>query len=230
MIKYNNKTINKLEYNSSEVKKMYYDSDVCYGGDGGSPEPPSPYTELQWIEMPQTSPYCAVQLVNTYSACTNLYYEFTIMFNSLRDTRIIGFNGNGSYMIGYNSSTIYLDINKSRAFTVNGFTTNTIYHLGLGYKNGSNVFENLNTSTIYTSYNRYLPKTEKPYFGAININGTVNVNGDSERIYSIKVYDSGVLVGDYIPVIRNSDNFVTLYDKITEQYCNTVGGGEMVAS
>lgn len=40
MIKYNNKTINKLEYNASEVKKMYYDSDVCYGGDGGSTPTP----------------------------------------------------------------------------------------------------------------------------------------------------------------------------------------------
>lgn len=189
-----------------------------------------PYTELQWIEMPKTSPYCAVQLVDTYSACTHLYYEFTIMFNSLNDTRIIGFNSNNSYMIGYNGSTIYLNINSSRRFTISDFATNTVYHFGLGYKNGSNVFENLGTSSTYSSYHGDLPKTEKPYLGAIKINDTIYVNGDSERIYSIKVYDNGVLVGDYIPVKRNSDDFVTLYDKITEQYCDTVGGGEMVAS
>lgn len=224
MIKLGNQEIT-LKVGSNDVSAAYLGSTLVYSG--GTP---TPYTELQWIEMPQTSPYCAVQLVNTYSACTNLYYEFTIMFNSLRDTRIIDFNGNGSHMIGYSSSAIYLDINKSRAFTVTGFATNTIYHLGLGYKNGSNVFENIDSSTTYATFNAPLPKTEKPYFGAIISNGTVNVNGDSERIYSIKVYDSGVLVGDYIPVIRNSDNFVTLYDKITEQYCNTVGGGEMVAS
>ena len=88
----------------------------------------------------------------------------------------------------------------------------------------------MGTSTRYSSYNLDLPKTEKPYLGAIKMNDTIYVNGDSERIYSIKVYDNGVLVGDYIPVKRNSDDFVTLYDKITEQYCDTVGGGEMVAS
>ena len=42
IIKYNNKTIKKLEYNTSEVNKMYYDDNVAYGVDGGSPEPPTP--------------------------------------------------------------------------------------------------------------------------------------------------------------------------------------------
>lgn len=46
---------------------------------------------------------------------------------------------------------------------------------------------------------------------------------------SIKVYDNEVLVGNYIPVKRNSDNFVTLYDTVSEQFCDTVGGGTMVA-
>ena len=42
IIKYNNKTIKKLEYNTSEINKMYYDDNVVYGVDGGSPEPPTP--------------------------------------------------------------------------------------------------------------------------------------------------------------------------------------------
>lgn len=189
-----------------------------------------PYTELQWIEMPQTSPYCAVQLADTYSTSTSLYYDFEILFNSLADTRIIGFDSN-SYLIGYNNNTIYLNISGSREFTVNSqFTTNTKYHFGLGKRNSSsnNTFDNLDASTTYATFYTSLPKTSKPYFGAIN-NGSILVNGESERIYSIKVYDNEVLVGNYIPVKRNSDNFVTLYDTVSEQFCDTVGGGTMVA-
>ena len=189
---------------------------------------PLPYTELEWIEMPQTEPYCAVQLVDTYSAATNLYYDFKLLFNNLSDLRILGF-ANNSHLIGYHNNTIYLDINGSRKFTINGFTTNTEYHFGLGYKNNSYVFENIDSSTTYATFNTPLPKSSKPYFGAVTVNGTIYVNGESERIYSVKVYDDGVLVGDYIPVKRNSDDFVTLYDLISEQYCNTTGGGTMVA-
>lgn len=225
MIKLGNNDIT-LKVGSTDVSAAYLGSTLVYSG--GTPTPVLPYTQLEWIEMPQTEPYCAVQLVDTYSAATNLYYDFKLLFNNLSDLRILDF-ANNSHMIGYNNNTIYLDINRSRKFTINGFTTNTEYHFGLGYKNNSYVFENIDSSTTYATFDAPLPKSSKPYFGAINSNGTVNVNGDSERIYSIKVYDSGVLVGDYIPVIRNSDNFVTLYDKITEQYCNTVGGGEMVA-
>ena len=46
-IKYNNKTIKKLEYNASEVNKMYYDGDIAYGVDGGS-QPPPPTPSFKW--------------------------------------------------------------------------------------------------------------------------------------------------------------------------------------
>lgn len=190
-----------------------------------------PYTELQWIEMPETSPYCAVQLADTYSGSSYLYYDFEILFNSLADTRIIGFASN-SFLIGYNNNSIYLNINGSREFTVGSqFTTNTKYHFGLGKRNSSsnNTFDNLDASSTYATFSTSLPTTKKPYFGAINQGSTLYVNGESERIYSIKVYDNEVLVGNYIPVKRNSDNFVTLYDTVSEQFCDTVGGGTMVA-
>ena len=190
-----------------------------------------PYTELQWIEMPQTSPYCAVQLADTYSNSTSLYYDFEILFNSLADTRIIGF-ASYSYLIGGNGSTIFMDTNRSRTFTISGqFTTDVKYHFGLGKRNSSsnNTFDNLDVSTTYVTFSTSLPTTNKPYFGAINQGSTLYVNGESERIYSIKVYDNEVLVGNYIPVKRNSDNFVTLYDTVSEQFCDTVGGGTMVA-
>ena len=191
-----------------------------------------PYTELQWIEMPQTSPYCAVQLVDSYSGTSYLYYDFELLFNTLQDVRIIGFDSY-AYMVGYGGSSIYLQLSRDTAqFNVsNQFTSGVKYHFGLGKRNSTsnNTFDNLDASTTYATFNTSLLKTKKPYFGAINQGSSLLVNGESERIYSIKVYDNEVLVGNYIPVKRNSDNFVTLYDTVSEQFCDTVGGGTMIA-
>lgn len=191
-----------------------------------------PYTELQWIEMPQTSPYCAVQLVDSYSGTSYLYYDFELLFNTLQDVRIIGFDSY-AYMVGYGGSSIYLQHSRDTAqFNVsNQFTSGVKYHFGLGKRNSTsnNTFDNLDASTTYATFNTSLLKTKKPYFGAISQGSSLLVNGESERIYSIKVYDNEVLVGNYIPVKRNSDNFVTLYDTVSEQFCDTVGGGTMVA-
>ena len=52
-IKYNNKTIKKLEYNASEVNKMYYNDNVAYGVDDGS-QPPL-YNEYEYIKTVGTA-------------------------------------------------------------------------------------------------------------------------------------------------------------------------------
>ena len=54
-IKYNNKTIKKLEHNASEVNKMYYDGDIAYGVDGGS-QPIQPI--YRWWEAPASDYIC----------------------------------------------------------------------------------------------------------------------------------------------------------------------------
>lgn len=74
IIKYNNKTINKLEYNASEVNKMYYNSDVCYGVDGGSPEPPTPPTpsfDGKWLATYLDSHTESAQCDSSSSAITS---------------------------------------------------------------------------------------------------------------------------------------------------------------
>ena len=230
-IKLGNLDISAFKVGSGDCS-IYLGETLIYSG-GTTPPSPSEYTELEWIEMPQTSPYCAVQLVDSYSGYSSIWYDFTILFNSLQDTRIICFEGSKSFLIGNGGYEIYLNINNRRIFTKNGFVTGTTYHLGLGNESDSSstlYFKDLDTSTtLSSSYNTYLPRVQKPLFGAIIINNQYNVNEHSERIYSIKLYNNGNLIGDYIPVKRNSDNFVTLYDKVSEQYCDTVGGGTMVA-
>lgn len=194
---------------------------------------PSGYTEVEYVQTPSVSPYCALQLPSTYNG-SYLYYDFTINILSLTDTRIICWNRN-TYFIGYNGNTIYQNIGGGRIFTVSSFATNTKYHFGLGKKNSSSSFkfENLDTSTTYSSNNASWGSGYfNPLFGGIYMSSSptnINVNQHNMQIFEIKIYDNDVLVADYIPAIRDSDNFVTMYDLVSEQICNTVGGGSLIA-
>ena len=54
-------------------------------------------------------------------------------------------------------------------------------------------------------------------------------NGTSEKarakLYGCKIYNSGVLVRDFIPVKRNADSVYGIYDKITHTFCANIGTG-----
>ena len=46
-----------------------------------------------------------------------------------------------------------------------------------------------------------------------------------ERIYSCQIYDDGVIVRNYIPCYRKSDNVVGLYDTVQGELCTNAGTG-----
>ena len=47
----------------------------------------------------------------------------------------------------------------------------------------------------------------------------------STQIVSCKIYDNGVLIRDYVPIIRAIDNVICMYDKVTETYLDNKGAG-----
>lgn len=51
----------------------------------------------------------------------------------------------------------------------------------------------------------------------------------SMNLYSCKIYDNDTLVRDYIPVRRNSDNTLGLYDRVTGHFFMNKGTGDFVA-
>lgn len=61
-----------------------------------------------------------------------------------------------------------------------------------------------------------------------------NANGWSyaksqTQISSCKIYDNGVLIHDYVPIVRAIDNVVCFYDTVTETYLEHKGSGGMFA-
>ena len=83
-----------------------------------------------------------------------------------------------------------------------------------GSSNSSN--SNANTNPNLTAY----------LFARHNSNGTER--GILMRLYSCKIYDNGVLVRNFIPCMRKSDNEVGLYDTVGEQFYTNAGTGTFV--
>ena len=63
--------------------------------------------------------------------------------------------------------------------------------------------------------------------GSIRLFGP-NYNS-SGRMKFFKVYDNGILVNNLVPVRRNSDNIVGMYDTVTETFFTNSGTGEFIA-
>ena len=80
-----------------------------------------------------------------------------------------------------------------------------------------NVLENTFESTSYQA-------TDNLTLFALNTAGTVSFNS-SAKIYSCKIYDNNVLVRDYIPCKRDSDNEIGLYDLVNNTFTTNAGTG-----
>lgn len=52
---------------------------------------------------------------------------------------------------------------------------------------------------------------------------------NSTQISSCKIYDNGVLIHDYVPIVRAVDNVICMYDKVTETYLENKGSGYLTA-
>lgn len=92
---------------------------------------------------------------------------------------------------------------------------------------GSDSYSKTFTSyTFQTQGNCYIFKTN--YYNEYpNTNGLdPNQTDGKMRFYSMKIYDNGVLVRDYIPVCRNYDFKPGLYDIVNQVFYTNAGSGE----
>lgn len=126
---------------------------------------------------------------------------------SSRDTNRVAFgNGGGTNrgIQGYDSS-------------------NTDYNLVID-KNGAVI----NGTTVATFPTSSITNTFPMYIFACNTSGTEDFLA-SMKLYSFKLYNNNVLVRDFVPVKRLSDNAIGLLDDITGQFFENAGMGEFIA-
>ena len=63
------------------------------------------------------------------------------------------------------------------------------------------------------------------YLGALNNSGAADSRYFVGDIYYCKIYQNNALVRDLIPVIRNSDNVIGLYDTVNKKFYTNSGTG-----
>ena len=145
-------------------------------------------------------------------------------------------NGGGSYVIGNSGTSDKNDYRVFWAGSNQGGDAKIYYDYGDdGSASGRRM---LTASTISSLYeieigNYYVKDlTNNSYIlsgdtvSNANVDRTIGLfgGGDYGRIYYLKVYEGSTLTKNFIPVRRNSDNLVTLYDTISGTYLSATDG------
>ena len=206
-IKLGNLTIDSFKVGSSDCK-IYLGDTLLY-----PPQTPS-YTLLDGIERKEG--YLGhVDL--GLGVGTDFKIEFTIMYKTAAGGYLIGVDNSFRWFKASNS--VYFDYNGQRISRTAGtyYPNNTKITVTLtNYKFVSNL-GGQKTGTTQSSY------TSSKNLALFTSN--ITNNGDLGVFYGVKVYtnDGNTLVGDFIPVRRNYDNVVTMYNTVTNTFCSVNG-------
>ena len=163
-------------------------------------------TGTQWVDT-------GIQPITTTKIATKC--SFSVDGGSV----FIGATGlpdNNDFRI-FRASGQYLYFDRGGGRLNNSLALNTVYELEFG-----NWYMKINGQTVQSG-------------SAFNISlssNTIKVmpttNADYGKIYYLKIYNGDTLVRDFIPVIRNIDNKIGLYDKTTKQFFTNQGTGEFL--
>ena len=104
--------------------------------------------------------------------------------------------------------------------------TTTVYDVTSVLKSGTQTLT-VNGSTFSGTVSGTSNGKNYWLFG-MNRNGSLN-QGSALIMYSTKLYKDGVMVRDFVPARRNSDNELGMYDTVSGQFFTNAGTGDFVA-
>lgn len=180
---------------------------------------PSGYTQVDYIQSSGT------QYIDTGYTFTSTKEKIDFKYTPLviENARVCG-----SYISQHRGMIIQprqqdmAEVGNTGITPTFSISANTDYKVMLEANEGNYTFEfgeNSQTGT-YTS----TPITNRShYIFAVNYTGTTTKA--SMKLYYYKMYDNDVLVRDYIPCYRNSDNEIGLYDLVNNVFYTNAGTG-----
>ena len=183
---------------------------------------PSEYQEVEWIGNSTGLPYINTGIIGK----TGLKMTAKLLFTSvINDCCFVGSrSGNNriyllhcypsKFCIGYgnfySSSTIV--------------QSNVIYDIETALYNG-NQYMRVNDKTISNMTLDTDVDTNYPiYIFGMNNGGSIDYIGRG-RVYKLQLYDNDVLVRNFIPCYRKSDNEIGMYDTVSKQFFTNQGTG-----
>ena len=116
----------------------------------------------------------------------------------------------------FRASGAYLYFDRGSDRLLNSLSLNTVYELEFG-----NWYMKIDGQTVQSG------NAFDISLGSDTIKVMPTTN-DYGRIYYLKIYDGDTLVRDFIPMKRDMDNEIGLYDKITKQFFTNQGTGSFI--
>ena len=198
----------------------------------------------KWVQKPNPS---YIELPDEYTQLE--YIEST--GTQYIDTRFKP-NNNTRFVLDANVETYNLDsaifgartAYQNKAFCLWTVQTTTAYQNDYGSsanvvsrKSSGRHLLDKNKNTLYvdgelidTATNSAFSCDYSAYLFTINNGGSALTSYPTKaKLFSCQIYDNGVLIRDFVPARRNSDNVLGLYDIVNDVFYTNAGTGEFVA-
>lgn len=151
-------------------------------------------------------------------------FIFQISYMIIKENTAFMFGGRENYNTNdeFAASTDYLNVGKSsRNYLRRKLNTKYILEATPSY---------YSVSGIKTIIDSKFSKGKYPiWLFCTNTGGTgVYQPGDSVKIYYLKIYNDGILVRDFIPVRRKSDDKIGMLDKVENKFYTSPNGAEFI--
>lgn len=174
---------------------------------------PEEYQEVKYIESTGT------QYIDT-GLVPSVNHSFSIKFSIgyLGNCVAFGSRTSGNYASSLNQ--IYLNVtNNNEIKLFNIFGTNDLV-----------LNDNVEANIVFTykniqNNNFQLSSPSQPYYiFTLNNMGSPSTISNI-KMYYFKIYDNNILVRDFVPCYRKSDNVIGLYDKVNNTFYTNAGTG-----
>lgn len=171
---------------------------------------PSEYTQVEYIESNGT------QYIDTgYQITSTTDIEIKARSGGSA-TQVFGIEANN---IGY-----ILTAGHWRIFSTSGYRNVNYLDIHEFKTVGSKVYLKDGTLVVDCEATPVNIPNYNLYLFARNVSGTINY-GTNAKIYYFRIYNNNVLVRDFIPCYRNSDNEIGMYDLVNDVFYTNQGTG-----
>ena len=186
------------------------------------PGAPSGYTKIGYIESDGTQ-YINTGYIPNQDTRMIVDFEYNSGYRLLgserRSNSTASASSSNAFRFGKSTSGKWYVSYGNQGTRAVGTATNNRHTLDFNKNNiylDNEILYSYNYETFTAWGNAFIFNINNNYF-------TINDSPARAKLYSMKIYDNEVLVRDYIPVYRNSDGEVGLYDLVNNVFVGKTG-------
>ena len=212
-----------------KAKDKPINSLIAYGGTEQR-NLPEGYTELEYIENTGTQ-YIDTGITDIINSEFELVAQQTELLSGY-PTLLGAMENNNLFKVAFaygSSDQFYTQVGTgSGDFSLSGIPQDTNKHTFKLVTTASSQMFTVDTTSVSTSFTTVSSTDYSLFLFARNRQGTVG-NQTKQKVYSFKAKKNGILIADYIPAKRKSDNVIGMYDTVTQTFFTNAGTGDFIA-